>query len=78
MPAGKSTHRSDTLTPRQRDVLYLLAGGSTMRQAACTLGISPRTIAFHKYRIMERFHLYEYRSDPLHDQGTNFAGGMII
>ena len=57
MPAGKSTHRSDTLTPRQRDVLYLLAGGSTMRQAACTLGISPRTIAFHKYRIMERFHL---------------------
>ncbi len=41
------------LTPRQREVLQLLAEGCTMKQASRVLGISPRTVAFHKYRIME-------------------------
>ncbi len=41
------------LTPRQREVLQLLAEGCTMKQAGRVLGISPRTVAFHKYRIME-------------------------
>jgi DNA-binding CsgD family transcriptional regulator len=48
---------SETLTQRQRDVLLLLASGSTMKQAARILGIKERTIAFHKYQIKERFHL---------------------
>ncbi len=41
------------LTPRQREVLQLLAEGCSMKQAAGVLGISPRTVAFHKYRMME-------------------------
>jgi DNA-binding NarL/FixJ family response regulator len=45
------------LTGRQRDVLRLLAEGRTMREAAEILDITPRTIAFHKYRIMEEFEL---------------------
>lgn len=45
------------LTARQRDVLRLLAEGRTMREAAEILDITPRTIAFHKYRIMEEFEL---------------------
>ncbi len=45
------------LTPRQREVLQLLAEGCSMKEAARILKVTPRTIAFHKYRIMERFRL---------------------
>ena len=41
------------LTYRQREVLQLLAEGRSMKQAAAELNVSTRTIAFHKYRIME-------------------------
>jgi DNA-binding NarL/FixJ family response regulator len=39
------------LSPRQREVLQLLAEGCTMKRAACILKIAPRTVAFHKYAI---------------------------
>ena len=42
------------LTPRQREVLQLLAEGRSMKEAAAILNISPRTIAFHKYSMMEQ------------------------
>jgi DNA-binding NarL/FixJ family response regulator len=41
------------LTPRQVEVLQLLAEGKLMKEAADILGLTPRTVAFHKYRIME-------------------------
>ena len=41
------------LTPRQREVLQLLAEGHGMKQVALELGLSPRTVAHHKYKIME-------------------------
>jgi DNA-binding NarL/FixJ family response regulator len=43
------------LTMRQREVLQLLAEGRSMKEAADILRITPRTIAFHKYRAMEQF-----------------------
>ena len=45
------------LTPRQREVLQLLATGKNMKEAADILHITRRTIAFHKYRIMEEYGL---------------------
>jgi DNA-binding NarL/FixJ family response regulator len=42
------------LTPRQREVLQLLAEGRVMKEAAQILGLSERTIAFHKYEVMRR------------------------
>jgi DNA-binding NarL/FixJ family response regulator len=44
---------SEKLTPRQREVLQLLAEGRAMKEVAHLLQVSPRTIAFHKYTIME-------------------------
>jgi DNA-binding NarL/FixJ family response regulator len=41
------------LTPRQREVVQLLAEGKSMKEAADVLRITPRTIAFHKYRVMQ-------------------------
>jgi DNA-binding NarL/FixJ family response regulator len=40
------------LTPRQREVLQLLAEGRTMKEIASILNISARTVAFHKYEMM--------------------------
>jgi len=50
-------HRRKTLSPRQREVLQLLAEGRTMREAATILKLTSRTVAFHKYRIMREFGL---------------------
>ena len=49
--------RSKELTARQRQVLQLLAEGHSMKEAAEILNVAVRTIAFHKYRIMEDFGL---------------------
>jgi DNA-binding NarL/FixJ family response regulator len=40
------------LTPRQREVLRLLAKGYAMKEVAAALNISSRTVAFHKYQMM--------------------------
>jgi len=40
------------LTPRQREVLQLLAEGHSMKEIAAVLNISARTVAFHKYEMM--------------------------
>lgn len=41
------------LTPRQREVLQLLAEGRCVKEVASILQISTRTVEFHKYGIME-------------------------
>jgi DNA-binding NarL/FixJ family response regulator len=41
------------LSDRQREVLQLLAEGRTMKEVARILNITPRTVAFHKYSIMD-------------------------
>jgi DNA-binding NarL/FixJ family response regulator len=49
----KGLDHSKELTPRQREVLHLLAEGKSMKEAADILNVTARTIAFHKYRMME-------------------------
>jgi DNA-binding NarL/FixJ family response regulator len=44
---------SRQLSSREREVLQLLAEGRSMKEVAALLDISPRTVEFHKYRIME-------------------------
>jgi len=51
---GKVPH---DLTNRQREVLQLLAEGKSMKEAASILCVSARTVAFHKYRIMDQLQL---------------------
>jgi len=41
------------LTPRQRDILKLLAEGKSAKEIAAVLGLSARTVEDHKYRLME-------------------------
>jgi DNA-binding NarL/FixJ family response regulator len=44
---------TEKLTARQREVLQLLAEGRAMKEVAYLLQVSTRTVAFHKYTIME-------------------------
>jgi DNA-binding NarL/FixJ family response regulator len=41
------------LTPRQREILQLLAEGKSAKEIAVALGLSPRTVEFHKYTVMD-------------------------
>jgi len=47
-----------SLTPRQREILQLLAEGRSAKEIAGTLGISPRTVEFHKYQMMESLQIH--------------------
>jgi DNA-binding NarL/FixJ family response regulator len=49
--------RPPTLTPRQREIVQLVAEGRSMKEVGAILNIAPRTVAFHKYRIMDQLHL---------------------
>jgi len=40
------------LTPRQAEILQLLAEGKSMKEIANILNLKPGTVAFHKYRVM--------------------------
>jgi len=45
------------ITPRQREVLRLLAEGKSMKEVAALLNLTVRTVAFHKYRMMAQQHI---------------------
>ena len=47
-----------SLTPRQREVLQLLAEGRSTKEIAARLAISTRTVEFHKYQTMETLGLH--------------------
>jgi DNA-binding NarL/FixJ family response regulator len=49
----KLINEEERLTQRQREVLQLLAEGKVMKEVSNILHMSTRTVAFHKYRMME-------------------------
>ena len=52
-----NTNPAALLTPRQREILRLLAEGLSAKEVAGRLGISSRTVEFHKYQMMEALRL---------------------
>ena len=49
----KRKRKPNKLTLRQKEVLQLLVEGRSMKEVAFMLNVSPRTVAFHKYTMME-------------------------
>jgi DNA-binding NarL/FixJ family response regulator len=49
----KVVREDERLTDRQREVLQLLAEGKVMKEVGAILHMTPRTVAYHKYRMME-------------------------
>jgi DNA-binding NarL/FixJ family response regulator len=54
---ARAQQLSKDLTPRQKDVLQLLAEGRRTKEIADILNVSERTVMFHKYHIMQSFNL---------------------
>jgi len=50
---GTSFAEEKKLTPRQSEILQLLAEGMSMKQIAGVLNVKPGTVAFHKYNLMQ-------------------------
>lgn len=48
---------SKDLTPRQEEIVQLLAEGRSMKEIAGILSVSEKTVEFHKYHIMQAFNL---------------------
>ncbi len=49
----------ERLTPRQREILQLIAEGHTTQDIAVTLNISPKTVETHRAQLMERLGIYD-------------------
>jgi len=49
--------RRGQLTKRQTEVVQLLVEGYTMKEVGALLDLQPRTVAFHKYKIMDDYGL---------------------
>jgi DNA-binding NarL/FixJ family response regulator len=55
---GTAADPAGRLTPRQREIIQLLAEGRSAKQIAEALNISTRTVEFHKYQMMANLHLH--------------------
>jgi DNA-binding NarL/FixJ family response regulator len=51
------TDPATALTPRQREILQLFAEGCSAKEIGSQLDISPRTVEFHKYQLMDALKL---------------------
>jgi two-component system, NarL family, nitrate/nitrite response regulator NarL len=55
--AGSAPPRDDALSGREREVLRLVAAGSTNREIAASLFISQNTVNFHVHNILAKLHM---------------------
>jgi len=55
---GKAADPVLSLTPRQREIVQLVAEGRSAKEIAASLSISTRTVEFHKYQMMETLGLH--------------------
>jgi two-component system response regulator NreC len=54
MPTAEALAGMSRLTPREREVLQLLAEGRSTKHTAAELGVSIKTIETHRHNIMEK------------------------
>ena len=50
--------RFATLTPREKEVLKMLAEGNSVKEIACTLDLSVKTIEAHKFNLMRKLDIH--------------------
>jgi len=50
--------RISTLTPREREILKLLAEGNSVKEIAVSLGLSVKTVEAHKFNLMRKLDIH--------------------
>lgn len=56
---GEKTQGSPPLTPREAEVLQMVAEGAANKQIAAVLGISVKTVEKHRQRLMDKLNIHE-------------------
>lgn len=56
---GGHTHADDRLTPRQREILHLIARGYATREIATQLHVSAKTVESHRAQLMQRLNIHD-------------------
>ena len=56
---GEGTGGLESLTPRERQVLQMVAEGKTTKEIAQTLGLSVKTADSHRTRLMQKLEIHE-------------------
>lgn len=62
LPLQQMAHRNnplEELTERQREILQLIAEGQTTKAIALILNLSPKTVEYHRSKLMERLKIYD-------------------
>lgn len=62
LPLQQIAHQKgplESLTERQREILQLIAEGQTTKAIALILKVSPKTIEYHRAKLMERLNIYD-------------------
>lgn len=65
LPAGEHTilvGQDDRLTPRQREILHLIARGFATREIASQLHVSTKTVESHRAQLMQRLNIHDVAS----------------
>ena len=63
-----------SISPRQAEILQLLVEGNTMKLVAEILALSPKTVAFHKYRMMRQLKIKSNAKLMQYAIRNNFVG----
>ena len=58
-PLQTASHKGRELTPRQREILQLIAEGNTTKGIAHKLGLSAKTVDAHRAQLMQRLGIRE-------------------
>jgi DNA-binding NarL/FixJ family response regulator len=61
LSSGRGT-APETLTPRQREILQLIAEGKTTKEIAAILNVSPKTVDAHRTQLMDRLNIHDVAS----------------
>lgn len=56
---GQNHRRDDRLTPRQREILHLIARGYATREIAVQLHVSVKTVESHRAQLMQRLNIHD-------------------
>lgn len=58
-PGGRSSKSRERLTPRQREILQMVAEGWSTKQIAQILRISVKTVETHRAQLMDRLGIFD-------------------
>jgi DNA-binding NarL/FixJ family response regulator len=58
-PSGPGSPLAEVLTPRQREILQMVAEGKSTKEIAYRLGLSGKTVETHRLQIMQRLDIHD-------------------